>query len=535
MSQRLDHQIRTLRSLFWSPRDPEGRAFAPLAEAYLEAGDPSQALELVVEGLDRHPDFASGHLVAGRVFQATDDLDSALLAFDRVLELDPENTAALLARARISEMQGQLQEAMSRYLRLDALSPGDPQVQEAIRKLEAGEAPTAEPDDVLAGGLDEDFLEQPVVVDEPLETSPDLVPDDDPTPSLARASAEEFTLETLDDESQEPEVLTRTMAELLARQGFKDRALEIYRHLLAEAPGDPELQARVTELAGGDTPDPPPPSEAEESVAEAGEIVVEEGGLVSEAEEFPTEEEPGLQVPGLEPELASDFASDFASDSATDEPVGSADYEIIDLEATEEVEPPEALPPEALPPEVAEEDVAEEEVAEEDDDAAAPLAPQWVSDEVDALADQGSPFPWDPELDDGDEESDSSQEGAEMEPGTPSSPTGMKGRTAGGYLQDLLAWVPGAVPVESLAPASPPPSSDLDMEAPGVPQAAPQLFGDETEAPSRKPEVTLDESEPLSDDPDPPSDDPDPPSDDPDPPSDDPDDDFQSWLEQLRP
>jgi hypothetical protein len=46
------------------------------------------------------------------------------------------------------------------------------------------------------------------------------------------------------DAKQEP-IRTRTMARLLASQGYRMRALAIYRALLAECPSDAELQAEI--------------------------------------------------------------------------------------------------------------------------------------------------------------------------------------------------------------------------------------------------------------------------------------------------
>jgi Tetratricopeptide repeat len=54
------------------------------------------------------------------------------------------------------------------------------------------------------------------------------------------------------DEAEEPPagglLLTRTMADLYARQGFTERALEVYRELLEGDPLDAELRRRVAEL-----------------------------------------------------------------------------------------------------------------------------------------------------------------------------------------------------------------------------------------------------------------------------------------------
>ncbi len=64
-------------------------------------------------------------------------------------------------------------------------------------------------------------------------SSADVLPDD-PLPS--------------DELSDEPQLVTRTMAELYARQGLTDRALEVFRQLLDATPGDPGLRRRIAEL-----------------------------------------------------------------------------------------------------------------------------------------------------------------------------------------------------------------------------------------------------------------------------------------------
>ena len=92
MSESLDQEIRTLRARFWSSQDPEGRAFAPLAEAYRQLGELDEATALVRDGLDRLPDFATGHLVASRVAR-----DRGVEAVDGVV---PQDTVIVRARRR---------------------------------------------------------------------------------------------------------------------------------------------------------------------------------------------------------------------------------------------------------------------------------------------------------------------------------------------------------------------------------------------------------------------------------------------------
>ena len=58
MSASLDQQIDSLREIQGSERDPEGRAFVHLADARRQNGELDEALEILEEGLERHPDFS---------------------------------------------------------------------------------------------------------------------------------------------------------------------------------------------------------------------------------------------------------------------------------------------------------------------------------------------------------------------------------------------------------------------------------------------------------------------------------------------
>jgi len=54
------------------------------------------------------------------------------------------------------------------------------------------------------------------------------------------------------------------MARLLGKQGYRDRALSIYEHLLAATPNDDSLRAEADVLRTGDVGDVPHDDEAPE-------------------------------------------------------------------------------------------------------------------------------------------------------------------------------------------------------------------------------------------------------------------------------
>ncbi|MFQ5537046.1 MAG: hypothetical protein ACE5GJ_06295, partial [Gemmatimonadota bacterium] len=123
MSEALEREIRTLRTLFWSERDPDGRAFAPLADALRRAGEFRQAMDLLTEGRERLPDFVPGHVVAARLYVETGLAGEAELAARRALELDDENVEALRVLTSVLEEKGEGEEAAQLRARLHELDP----------------------------------------------------------------------------------------------------------------------------------------------------------------------------------------------------------------------------------------------------------------------------------------------------------------------------------------------------------------------------------------------------------------------------
>ena len=91
--------------------NPDGRTFAPLADAYRKAGDVPRALEILKTGLQLHPDYLSASIVLGRCHLDLGDLPSAETAFRRVLDLDKENVIAIKALADITERQARFDES----------------------------------------------------------------------------------------------------------------------------------------------------------------------------------------------------------------------------------------------------------------------------------------------------------------------------------------------------------------------------------------------------------------------------------------
>ena len=352
MTEALTHEIEELRRLMGSPRDPHGRVFAQLGDALRRSGAHREALSLLLDGVAEHPNFSPGHLVLAWTAQESGDLDVARAAYERTVQLDPENPngifglGAILDRAGDPRGEAMMEEAESLDRRVRVLAPrlpldsGNGRAAEAaplqdlpflsLRDLapDAGDPALAALPFVsladLAPDVPEDALGDPELAALPfvplhalapdadpgepeqadgaragddLETLPfvpvdELAPDDDEEletpPSVTveeRAPFDEEELETLpfvavddlapgdreargvdealegdpDEDEDEPlggPLVTRTMGELLVRQGLMVEAVEVFVQLVEDEPEDEALRARLHELraALGDEP-----------------------------------------------------------------------------------------------------------------------------------------------------------------------------------------------------------------------------------------------------------------------------------------
>lgn len=197
--------------------DPDGRYFVPLANAYRQLGELEHAEVLLTDGLKRHPEYLSAHIVLGRCYLDRGSLSAAEEEFRRVLAIDPQNVIALRTLAELAAQQGHVADAEHWYAELLA---ADPLNEEARRALA----------DLPNGGEAEDS---------PAHGAQTIAADAD---GLEPASADPA------GDGDDGEVVTETIAELYARQGIHHRAAAVYRELLRRRGHTPELARRLLEI-----------------------------------------------------------------------------------------------------------------------------------------------------------------------------------------------------------------------------------------------------------------------------------------------
>lgn len=248
-----DLQARIRRFEDRYAENPDSLVFVRLADLHREAGDPDRALEVVREGLRRHPDYASGHLVRGRCLKALGEREEAETAFRRVLELDGGNPVALRSLADLAVDRGDPGDARGHLREILDADPGNESAREMLRSLAdgAGDGP-------------------------PGDEGPDSPPgetDGDRSPAFGSADAEELRARVEElgreiergegPEATDSELATETLAGLYQAQGLYREAVEMYERLLERRPDDEDLRRRLRraraalEAEGDATPEPP--------------------------------------------------------------------------------------------------------------------------------------------------------------------------------------------------------------------------------------------------------------------------------------
>jgi tetratricopeptide (TPR) repeat protein len=250
-------------------------------QALFEARQFDQARTVFETALALDPENLIALRYLGDIAFELGDRAGARSWYTRVLETDPRNEeiAALMAAMGAEERGAPSRESGPAGVPAEAAVPGEPVRREAVaetaaaappRESVAGPVPAEKPHQAPAPSAADAELEKlfsrPAGAAAPAEAagpaaatsfSPlsgfdrskasDAAPSlEQPAPSLAAASARpEAPRPPSDGGGRDVGFVTETMAELYLKQGFPDRALGIYRQLVAQNPGDRGLRERM--------------------------------------------------------------------------------------------------------------------------------------------------------------------------------------------------------------------------------------------------------------------------------------------------
>ncbi|HMC21746.1 MAG TPA: tetratricopeptide repeat protein [Thermoanaerobaculia bacterium] len=298
--------------------DPKSRLFFPLAEELRKIDQLGEAEQVLRLGLGQHPTYLSAWVSFGRVLREENKHQEAVEALNKALQLDPGNVVAarLLADSHLD--LGDRLEAIKKYKLVRALLPNDDEELEAtIERLDrelnapapatapfmADSEPAPLPETSMAEALPatednqvfadaeaslkteqhvgdvtadrepmraahgespfeepvKDYSAAAVTVEKPpgIHVEPAPQGAEVPTPwSDEEAASDVFAPAEAPAPPPPTEDLanTVTMADLYVRQGFVEKAREIYQTILRREPDNSDVRGKLDALASGPAP-----------------------------------------------------------------------------------------------------------------------------------------------------------------------------------------------------------------------------------------------------------------------------------------
>ncbi|HSM08018.1 MAG TPA: tetratricopeptide repeat protein [Gemmatimonadota bacterium] len=235
-------------------QNPDSLVFARLADACRKKGDPERALSILADGIGRHPDYPSAHIVRARCLVDLDRLADAEESLRRVIELDAQNLVAIQGLANLAERRDDPVEAVRWYEQIATLDPMNVEAAAALARLRPTPPPPAKGLEPLPAPSEEWWSSPAFQIEEgddalpPEPAEPAAVPEPEDAPPGESGTAWWFEDPGEDESADDGDLLTRTMAELYTKQGLLDEAAAIYRELLTDRPEDETLRRALDEL-----------------------------------------------------------------------------------------------------------------------------------------------------------------------------------------------------------------------------------------------------------------------------------------------
>lgn len=144
MSKNLPKIIEDYRRLL--QKDPNSKAFAPLAEALRENAEFQQAEIVAANGIRRHPEYVGGYVALGRILIEQARYAEAAPILSKATELDPQNLLALQLIGTMHLQMQQPKDALKAFKRILFLNPQSEKARNAVQKLESLSADEYEED-----------------------------------------------------------------------------------------------------------------------------------------------------------------------------------------------------------------------------------------------------------------------------------------------------------------------------------------------------------------------------------------------------
>lgn len=217
---------------------PDSFCFARLSEIYLKVGLVDDALHTARSGVEKHPRFLGGQRALAMACHAKGFHKECIDALKLVTEAMPEDHEAQKLLGRISASAGDYDTARKALRTVLEFLPDDVE-----SRIELESYGFSSGSDNISKCSDED---EEIIEDLELLEEIEVFEEDEPDSGLVEQELP--TLGEPDLETHHDPLSTGTLAELYVKQGFVHKALEIYRAILSDNPGNIAVSTRIAEL-----------------------------------------------------------------------------------------------------------------------------------------------------------------------------------------------------------------------------------------------------------------------------------------------
>jgi tetratricopeptide (TPR) repeat protein len=247
-------------------KDPNSKLFVPLAEEYKKIGMISEAIETLMNGLERHPSYMSAHVSLGKIYLDKGKLDEASSEFEKVVSTIPDNLYAHKKLAEIYRALTMREKAIEEFKIVLKLNPLDWDAEKNLALLEEGVSVQPEVSETVKGIVTEEKLsevavtesfeeltETPFQAEEIIETTGEgELLDSSGLTSEDVSGESDFAMEeineTLKKEIPEESPIDLSVADSCVSQGRYAEALNMYKGILAIEPDNVHVLQRLEEL-----------------------------------------------------------------------------------------------------------------------------------------------------------------------------------------------------------------------------------------------------------------------------------------------
>ncbi|MBX2989040.1 MAG: tetratricopeptide repeat protein [Bdellovibrionaceae bacterium] len=118
-------------------KDPTSQVFAPLAEAYRSEQRLAEAARVASDGVQRHPEFAGGWVVYGKILKELNRPREAMEALNKAVHFAPGNLLALQLLGESHLEAKRPKEALRVFKRILFLNPQAEKARRIVEKLES--------------------------------------------------------------------------------------------------------------------------------------------------------------------------------------------------------------------------------------------------------------------------------------------------------------------------------------------------------------------------------------------------------------